>query len=60
MTMDKERILGAKPVVKKVKIAAREELFEPQIPHRDARIESKFNEMTLDFKGILPAGISRI
>ncbi|MGB5323302.1 glycoside hydrolase family 97 protein, partial [Lutimonas sp.] len=51
MTMDKERILGAKPVVRKVKVAAREELFEPQIPHRDARIESKFNEMILDFKG---------
>ncbi len=51
MTMDKERILGAKPVVRKVKVAAREELFEPQIAHRDARIESKFNEMILDFKG---------
>ena len=51
MTMDKERALGMEPIVKKVQVAAREELFEPQIPHRDARIESKFNEMTIDFKG---------
>ena len=51
MTMDKDRMLGMRPVIKKVKVTAREELFEPQIPHRDARIESKFNEMTLDFKG---------
>ncbi len=51
MTMDKGRFLGIKPVVKKVKVEAKEEVFEPQIPHRDARIESKFNEITLDFKG---------
>ncbi len=51
MTMDKSRVLGTKPVVKKVKVEAREEVFEPQIPHRDAHIDSKFNEMTLDFKG---------
>ncbi len=50
MTMDRDRVLGIKPIVKKVQVAAREELFEPQIPHRDARIESNFNEMTLDFR----------
>jgi alpha-glucosidase len=50
MTMDNNRVLGIEPVVKKVQVAAREELFEPQVPHRNARIESKFNEMTVDFK----------
>ena len=51
MTMDKDRVLGFKPVVKKVKVEQRNEIFEPQIPHRDANIKSNYNEMTLDFKG---------
>ena len=51
MTMDKDRVLGFKPVVKKVKVEQRNEIFEPQIPHRDANIQSNYNEMTLDFKG---------
>ena len=51
MTMDKDRVLGVKPVVKKVRVEQRDEIFEPQIPHRDAYIKSEFNEMTLDFKG---------
>ena len=51
MSMDKDRMLGVKPVVKKVKIEAKQEIFEPQIPHRDAFIESEFNEMSIDFKG---------
>ncbi len=51
MTMGNNRILGAKPVVKKVKVEQKNETFAPQIAHRDAHIESQFNEMTLDFKG---------
>ena len=51
MTMDKGRVLGVDPIVKDVKIEAKEEVFDPQIAHKDAHIESKFNELTMLFKG---------
>ena len=51
MTMDKGRVLGTDPTLKDVKIEAKEEVFDPQIAHKDRHIESKFNEITLLFKG---------
>ena len=51
MTMDKGRVLGVDPIVKDVKTEAKEEVFDPQIAHKDAHIESKFNELTMLFKG---------
>ena len=51
MTMDKKRILGYKPELKKIEVEAKQEIFEPQVPHRDAHIESDFNELTIKFKG---------
>jgi len=51
MTMDNGRALGVNPKLKQAKVEARHEVFDPVIAHKDAHIESQFNELTLDFKG---------
>ena len=50
MTMDKNRVLGVDPTIKNVKLETKKEVFNPQIAHKDAHIESEFNELTLLFK----------
>ena len=51
MTMDNGRALGVHPKLKQAKVEARNEVFEPVIAHKDAHIESNFNELTMNFKG---------
>jgi alpha-glucosidase len=51
MTMNNERSLGLSPKLKSSKTLSKEALIEPQIPHKDAKIISKFNELNLQFKG---------
>jgi alpha-glucosidase len=51
MTMNNERRLGLSPKLKSTKTLSKEALIEPQIPHKDAKIISKFNELNLQFKG---------
>ena len=51
MTMDNGRALGVNPKLRQAKVEARHEVFDPVIAHKDAHIESQFNELILDFKG---------
>ncbi len=51
MTLDKDRTIGFKPRLKKVKLESKQEIFKPQIAHKNAHIESEFKELTLLFKG---------
>ena len=51
MTMNDERSLGLKPKIKAVSREFKEDLIEPQIPHKNAKILSRYNELDLDFDG---------
>ncbi len=51
MDMGNGRVLGKKPVLRKKNIESITEKRTFEVPNKDAEITSKFNQLTLDFKG---------
>lgn len=51
MDMSNDRVLGANPRLRNKKTESLEEIITVQVPNKDAVIQSKYNQMTLSFKG---------
>jgi alpha-glucosidase len=51
MDMGNDRVLGNKPRLKNKKIVSLNELITVQVPNKNARINSRYNQLTMSFKG---------
>lgn len=51
LNMSDKRSLGVNPKLKASEIVSKEMSIKPQIPHKNSEILSKYNELTLEFKG---------
>lgn len=49
LTADKD--LGSKPAVKKVRRRSTNRIIEPVVPMKHSKINDKYNQLTIDFKG---------
>jgi alpha-glucosidase len=51
MDMGKGRVMGAHPKLRRKRIDSKTENIVVQVPNKDAKIKSQYNELILDFRG---------